>query len=461
MHPLRHDDTIAAAATPPGRGALAVVRVSGPAAGPLIRKLFRPDGRRRLVPNRAVLGRLIDPSDGSIIDQAVVTAYRAPRSYTGQDMAEISVHGSPVIVRELLRLLLHSGARLAEPGEFTLRAFLAGKLDLTQAEAVRDVVAARTLHQARVAERQLAGSVSRSLQPVKDELIAIICALETELEFGEDMPGEHPAHGLAGRLSAVSNQLAAITAGFRYGRLLQDGFSLAITGGANVGKSSLFNRLLGEERAIVTELPGTTRDVLREPIQIEGLPVTVIDTAGLRASDDRIERLGIEKSAAAVADADVIVFVIDASRDWESADDERLAAVRSHGVLLALNKSDLPIQANPSRIQSARPATPMVLISARTGAGLDELRRQIRILAAPDDALPADDAVIVGLRQQACVSECLQALESAAVSLAAGESEEFLLYHLRRALASLDTLTGATAVEDLLGRIFSTFCIGK
>lgn len=461
MRPLRHDDTIAAAATPPGRGAIAVVRVSGPSAGSMIRRLFRTEGRRRLVPNRAVLGRLIDPTDGSIIDQAMVTTYRAPRSYTGQDMAEISVHGSPVIIRDLLRLLLHSGARLAEPGEFTLRAFLAGKLDLTQAEAVRDVVAARTLHQARVAERQLAGSVSRSLQPIKDELIAVICALETEVEFGEDIPGEHPSLGLAGRLSAVSKQLAVITAGFRYGRLLQDGFSLAITGGANVGKSSLFNRLVGEERAIVTELPGTTRDVLREPIQIEGLPVTVVDTAGLRASDDRIERLGIEKSAEAAADADIIIFVIDASRVWEPADDVRLAAVRPHGVLLALNKSDLPARTTPSLIQAAHPTTPVVLISARTGAGLDELRRQVRLLAVPDDGCPADDAVIVGLRQQACISECLQALESAAASLAAGESEEFLLYHLRRSLAALDTLTGATAVEDLLGRIFGTFCIGK
>lgn len=461
MRPLRQDDTIAAVATPPGRGAIAVVRVSGPESGSLIRRLFRPEGRRRLVRSRAVLGRLIDPTDGSIIDQAVVTTYRAPRSYTGQDMAEISVHGSPVIVRDILRLLLHSGARLAEPGEFTLRAFLAGKLDLTQAEAVRDVVAARTLHQARVAERQLAGSISRSLQPVKDELIAIICTLETEVEFGEDMPEEHLARGLGERLSAVSKQLASITAGFRYARLLQDGFSLAIIGGANVGKSSLFNRLVGEERAIVTELPGTTRDVLREPIQIEGLPVTVFDTAGLRASDDRIERLGIEKSAVAAADADVIVFVIDASRGWELADGERLAAVRPHGVLLALNKSDLPIRTTPSFIQAARPATPVVLVSARTGAGLDELRRQIRLLVAPEDGLPADDAIIVGLRQQTCIRECLQALESAAAALAAGESEEFLLYHLRRSLAALDTLTGATAVEELLGRIFDTFCIGK
>jgi len=376
-------------------------------------------------------------------------------------VAELNCHGGTVILQAVLRLAVEHGARLAEPGEFTLRAFLAGKLDLTQAEAVRDVVAARTLHQARVAERQLTGSVSRTLQPVKDELIAAICALETELEFGEDTADEQPARDLALRLGAIASRLAAIAAGFRYGRLLQDGFSLAITGGPNVGKSSLFNRLVGTDRAIVTELPGTTRDVLREPIEIEGIPVTVLDTAGLRATSDRIEQLGVEKSAAAAADADVIMHVIDASRDWDADAAARLAAVRPHGALLVLNKADLPARTDPARIRAARPATPVTRVSALTGAGMDELRHQIRLVAAPDDALPADDAVIVGLRQQNCVTTCRLALDAAMAAQSAGESEEFQLYHLRRALAQLDALTGATPIEELLGRIFGTFCIGK
>jgi tRNA modification GTPase len=463
-------DTIAAIATPPGRGGIGIVRLSGPWAMRLAARLVRLAGP--LEPGRIRRAEVFDPAhpDSSPIDQAVVTAFRAPHSYTGEDVVEIAAHGSPVVLEALLQGALSAGARLAAPGEFTQRAFLNRRIDLTQAEAIQDLIAAQTLEQARMAAQQLGGSLSRRVAPIKERLLRLIALLEAGMDFAagelDDVDIVSPQQ-IATSIAEVQSPLQLLAATYTHGHRLREGASLALVGRPNVGKSSLFNRLLQRERAIVTPVPGTTRDTVEETAAIGGLPIRLIDTAGLRLSGDapldQAEEMGIARSREALADADLVLLVLDRTQPVTSEEQALLQSLKDRPHLAIRNKIDLlAIAASASSSSTSEPELPtdMLLTSARTGEGVDALRAAIlRALQATGSA--AAEGILNTLRQRQAVDEAIVSLTAAALANRNGLAHELLLVDLHQALRALDSLTGATTTDDILNRIFSTFCIGK
>jgi tRNA modification GTPase len=441
-------DTIAAIATPPGRGAIGIVRISGDRALAIAQALAGRDQPYQA--RHATLVNLHDPATGELLDQALVTCFARPHSYTGEDTVELACHGSPVILRAVLDQALRLGARVAEPGEFTLRAYLNGRIDLPQAEAVRDLIEATTHYQARIAAQQLEGSISRQIQPVKEQLLSLIALLEAGIDFAEDDIEVAPAREILAQLAPIHAAVAQLEQSYAYGKLVHDGITLAIAGRPNVGKSSLFNRLIGQDRAIVTEIAGTTRDTVSETASIGGIPVKLQDTAGIRETQgDRVEALGIERSYQAMADADLTLVVVDLSTPPDPADAEIAARVAGRRILVG-NKSDLPRR---------HPATDCVTVSAATGEGIEALRQAIQDAVTPEIA--QQSGMVTSLRQARLLAESREALERARVAVDERIPHEMLLLDLYGSLTPLDALTGATTADDILNRIFSTFCIGK
>ena len=386
--PFLPDDTIVALSTPTGRGGLGVVRLSGSDAAAIAGRLIRlapGSGKEFPKSHRAAVAELVDQDDRAV-DQIVVTFFQKPRSYTAEDVVELSCHGSPVVLALAIERAIELGARLAEPGEFTQRAFLNGRIDLAQAEAVRDLIEATTLYQARVAVQQVEGSLSRRLSPIKKQLCDLIALLEAGIDFAEDDISVASSDEILSRLRPVIEGVRKLADSFRFGKVVRSGLTLAILGRPNVGKSSLFNRLLEQERAIVTELPGTTRDAVSEVVSIRGLPVKLIDTAGIRPARDAVESMGVERSYEALADADLILVVIDLSEELTSTDKEILSKARQRGrSLLVGNKSDLPAK--------ARPGEEVPRVSALTGEGISELRERIYEAVVPAGAARSKKAV--------------------------------------------------------------------
>jgi tRNA modification GTPase len=465
-------DTIAAISTPPGRGGIGIVRLSGPQAASIALQLVRL--RQPLEHARARLADVLDESEsgllatdndpsggtsgGERIDEAVVTFFSAPNSYTAEDLVEIAAHGSPVVLELLVRRALELGARLADPGEFTQRAFLAGKLDLTQAEAVRDLIEAQTLTQVRQAASQMGGALSRRVQPVKQGLVELIALLEAGIDFAEDDVDVTPQAEIARRIEQLMPPLAALESSFARGRIVHDGLTLAIVGRPNAGKSSLFNRLVERDRAIVTATPGTTRDLVTERISLDGIPLELVDTAGLRETHEEVEKLGIERSREALADAALVLVVLDATQPLN--DDERalFAAVEGRPALVAVNKSDLA--ASEPDVSAAQASGLAALpTSAMTGEGIPMLKE--RILALATGGAAAEPGLLTSLRHQQAIVTARSALTDAAHANAQGIPHEMILLDLYRGLWALDSLTGQTTPDDILNLIFSTFCIGK
>jgi tRNA modification GTPase len=463
------EDTTVAIATPAGRGGIGVVRLSGDQAIDIVADLIHFP-KLSLETQHATLGVFHDPRSGRALDEVVVTCFRRPHSYTAEDVVEISCHGSPVILKFLVECCLERGARAAEPGEFTLRAFLNGRIDLTQAEAIRDLIESRTLYQARVAAQQMEGAVSAHLKPHKKVLMDLIAKLEAGIDFAEDDVPVMEWAEILSRLDAIRSDLEKLVEGYEYGRIVREGLSLAIVGRPNVGKSSLFNRLLNEERAIVTATPGTTRDLVAESANVGGIPLRFVDTAGIREARDEAERIGVEKTWQAVADSDLRLLVVDASQAWSDEDTRLFQKVRPLGPLLgACNKSDLPPQISNADFaplivpEAAGAALPMEIVwtSALTGDGLPHLREKILALAAPERDFGGEGEFITNLRHRQLIKNSLAALARARQAAEQEVPHEMLLLDLYEALRSLDTLTGATYVDDLLDIIFSTFCVGK
>jgi tRNA modification GTPase len=401
-------------------------------------------------------------AEGHTIDHVVVIYFAAPKSYTADDVVEISCHGSPVVLRHALERACAAGARLAEPGEFTLRAYLNGRIDLPRAEAVRDLIDATTLYQARIAAQQIEGSVSRRLKPIKEQLLELIALLEAGIDFAEDDISVAPAAEILRRLVPIQKAVHVLATSFAYGKLVHDGFTLAIVGRPNVGKSSLFNRLLEQDRAIVTDIPGTTRDLVSEHASLEGIPVKFVDTAGIREGHsgvalDVVEKLGIERSFAAMADADVTLVAIDLSAPLEAQDAELVEKAGLQGkCVIAGNKSDLPRCAEiPDSFGTVLP------VSALTGTGLPELRAALVESIAPRGQLEIEGGFITSLRHEQLLREAGDALGQARTAAGFGIPHEMLLLDLYAALRPVDAITGATSADDILNRIFSTFCIGK
>jgi tRNA modification GTPase len=477
------DDTIVAIASPPGRGGIGVVRIAGPHALAIARPMLRL--RHELEAGRAVFGELLEPgsiiekvkvpilniandamfrmehpqelsSAGERIDEVVVTYFAKPHSYTTDDVIEISAHGAPVVLRHIVEMCVAAGARLAEPGEFTMRAFLNGRIDLTQAEAVRDLIDSQTLYQAKVAAQQLEGALSRRLQPIKQKLVDLIAVLEAGIDFAEDDVSVLPDAKIIEHIAGVREPLERLEASFAYGKIVHEGLTLAIVGRPNVGKSSLFNRLVERERAIVTATPGTTRDLVTETVAIGGIPVKLVDTAGIRQALDEAESIGIRKSMEALADADLVLVVLDASSEPSTEDYELLKQAAKRPAIIARNKVDLK-----SRVQGSGDGGQEISTSAVTGEGIGELRREILRHIGGDGGVQGEAGFLTNVRHQGLIKDSLGALAAAEKAVDQKIPHEMLLMDLYNALRPLDTMTGATTTDDILNLIFSTFCIGK
>ena len=465
------DDTIVAVATPQGRGGIGVVRVAGPRARRITSPMLRL--KHDLEPGLAVFGELIESGGDDAerrsagqpraavptrIDEVVVTHFAKPRSYTTDDIVEIAAHGSPVVLRHIVELCVAAGARLAEPGEFTMRAFLNGRIDLTQAEAVRDLIDSQTLYQAKVAAQQLEGALSKRLQPVKQKLVELIAVLEAGIDFAEDDVSILADSVIRERIAAVRQPLEALAATFAYGNIVHQGLTLAIIGRPNVGKSSLFNRLVERERAIVTATPGTTRDLISETVALGGIPLQLVDTAGIRQALDEAESMGIRKSIEALADADLVLVVFDASQNVAKEDNELLRQVQGRPAIVVGNKCDLE-SSSQWTVTSGQFAS--VQVSALTGQGIGELRTEILRHIGGETGAQAESGFLTNVRHQGLVQESLTALEAASHAVTGRIPHEMLLLDLYNALRPLDAITGATTTDDILNLIFSKFCIGK
>jgi tRNA modification GTPase len=448
---VKLNDTIVAISTPPGRGGIGIVRLSGPQSSTIASTVVAL--KSELGSWKSSMGELLD-EDAHLVDEVVVTFFGAPRSYTSEDVVEISCHGAPVILAHCLDRAVHAGARLAEPGEFTLRAFLNGRIDLPQAEAVRDLIDATTLYQARVAAQQTQGSVSRRLAPIKAQLLELIALLEAGIDFAEDDISVAPAREILRRLDPIIEQTLTLARSFRYGNLVRSGFSLAIAGPPNAGKSSLFNRLLEQDRAIVTAIPGTTRDAVSETMELAGIPVRLVDTAGIRETAELIERLGIERSFEAMSDADLTIVVLDGAATPSEETEKLIDKARQQGrFLVVANKCDLA--------EFQLRADGAISVSALTGAGIDALRAAILDQLAPRGELELQGGFITSVRQENLLSEALLMLEKAENAAQSAIPHELLILDLYCALNPIDAITGATTADDILHRIFVTFCIGK
>src|SRR5215831_12640988 len=367
--------TIAAIATPQGYGGIGVVRISGEQSTDLARRLLRNGDRASFDPNQASLHHLVNPETGAMIDEAIITFFKAPHSFTGEDVIEMACHGSPVVLSEVLRLLTSFGVELAQPGEFSMRAFLNRRMDLTQAEAIKDLIHAQTTHQARVAARQLRGEISKRLQPTKEGLVEMIVHFESSVEFVEDDLDPLNINIFLSRMDQFVEQLGALASSYRLGRLIRSGIKLALIGRPNVGKSSLFNALLGRDRAIVTHLPGTTRDTLNESFVINGIPIDLIDTAGIRDTEDIVEKIGVDRTRTAINEADLIIAVIESTSVLPP---EEIELFNQFPIgLYAINKCDLGVTLSDEAISGVSDDAQVVKVSALTGEGIDGLRRAI------------------------------------------------------------------------------------
>ena len=450
-------DTIVAISTPPGKGGIGVIRLSGADSLCLAMSLSQ-DIKFSLEPNRVVLKNIYDPESSQQLDQCLISYFKAPYSFTGEDVVELSCHGSPVLLLNVLDTLLRLGARAAGPGEFTMRAVSNGKLNLSQAEAIRDLIEAQTKGALRQAARQLNGELSRRLQPVKDVLIRIIVQLESSLEFVEDDLPQIGYDKICYQLSSLINELSNLTNTFRLGNALKNGLRVTLVGRPNVGKSSLFNKLLSYDRAIVTPVPGTTRDSLTETVTINDIPIVLTDTAGIHYSSDLVEAMGIEKTRQALADADLVVLVCDGTQLLTKEDKDVFSEVSSANYLVVLNKSDLEsfsmLNINNDFFVRALP------VSAKTGEGLDNLRSSI-IASYTFKDLDSNSFLITNARHFELLGRSAIAMHSSMNLINQNANEDLILIGLYDTLHFLGEITGETTTEDILSDIFSTFCIGK
>ncbi|MGC1453677.1 MAG: tRNA uridine-5-carboxymethylaminomethyl(34) synthesis GTPase MnmE [Nitrospirota bacterium] len=456
---MSEQDTICAVSTPPGAGGIGIIRISGGAAIGTALQIFKPRRGKNLTtaPSHSVLyGHVLDPDSGETVDEALLIVMRAPSTYTREDVVEIHCHGGMMPLWRTLGLCVSAGARQAEPGEFTKRAFLNGRIDLAQAEAVMDIIGAKTDLSLRAANEQLLGGLSGEIAALRDRLLSLIAAVEAGIDFPEEDietgTGQPLADEADGLLAAVDSLLSS----YAYGRILRDGFATAIVGKPNVGKSSLLNALLKQNRAIVTEVPGTTRDVLEEYLNIADVPLRILDTAGIRHSHDIVEQEGVRRSIGAIASADIVLFVLDGSQSFTAEDRRVMDELQGKHVIAIINKSDLP-----RRLEQLKEPVAQVSVSCRTGEGLDDLKRAISDRVKQGTISSREHVWAVNQRHKTALDQTKDSLQKALESITSGLSPEFISLDLRGALDSLGLIIGAIYTEDILERIFNDFCIGK
>lgn len=443
-------ETIVALATPLGRSGIGVIRISGENVLPILQKITN-DESFTPKPRFAHLKKIY--SENEVIDETLITYFQSPNSFTGENVAEISCHGSPILLRQIIDLFLKFDARMAEAGEFSLRALANGKLNLAQAEAIRDLIDAQTIASARQSIRQLRGEFSNQLQPLKDDLLNVIVVLESALEFVEDDLPEIQTENIKSKLIEIAENLEKLSSTFRAGKLIREGLKVALVGRPNVGKSSLFNALLGQDRAIVTDIAGTTRDQIHEKFTIKNIPISLIDTAGLRETSDKVESIGVERAKQTMFDADLVIVLLDGSENLTKEDEEILENTKDLNRLIVVNKLDI---SSSSFVLSYS----FIQISAKTGEGLEDLQNAIiepfHVEETDTQGFLVSDArhYDLLLRAKAEIENSLELLDNKM-------SEEIILIGLHNAIRYLGQITGETTTEDMLTRIFSTFCIGK
>lgn len=447
-------NTIVALATPPGRSGIGVIRLSGKDSLSITQRLvsdesFSPE------PRFAVLRKIYDLQTKDVLDEAIITYFQAPQSFTGEDIIEISCHGSPVVLRQIIDFCLKLNARMADAGEFSLRALANGRMNLSQAEAIRDLIDAQTVAAARQSVRQLRGELSNGLQPLKDNLLDIIVVLESSLEFVEDDLPDFQSEIIKQKLTTIVEELGKMASTFQAGKLLREGLRVALVGRPNVGKSSLFNALLGQDRAIVTEIAGTTRDQIHEKFTINNIPISLIDTAGLRETSDVVESIGVERSKRTMADTDLVIVLLDGSAGINTEDQKIILQVAELNHIVVINKNDLP-QCKINISGKFR----VIRVSAKTKAGLDDLQKAI---IEPFDSENIDNSgfLISDARHYDLLVRAKSEIETSLKLIDERMSEEIILIGLHNAMLFLGQVTGETTTEDMLTRIFSTFCIGK
>ena len=462
MLPTYDEDTIAAIATPLGEGGIGIVRLSGSRAVAIVQRLFgrTPPHDLRDVPSHTMHhGYLRHPVTLAVLDEVLVAVMRAPHSYTREDVVEINCHGGMLALRNVLEAVLSDGARLATPGEFTKRAFLNGRLDLAQAESVIDIIQAKTEAGLQLALQQLRGKLSRQVADLHARLQFLLAVLEADIDFVEEDLDLLSFEQLEIEIAACISEIERLLSGAREGKIVRDGLTVAIVGKPNVGKSSLLNLLLQEERAIVTALPGTTRDTIEEYLNLHGIPLKLVDTAGIRETSDELERLGVDRSQRVIQQADLVLGMFDLSEPWSANDEDFLALIREKPKIIVLNKCDLPAQWPSAEIaRKFAAAVPIIPLSVTQHLGIDELKQT---LTADVMARPLESVAVSNVRHINALIQSRQSLLHARQTVADRLSQEFIALDLREALASLGEITGETTTEDILDRIFETFCIGK
>ena len=446
-------EPIVAIATPYGESAIGIVRLSGKGVLDIVKKFFKTKGE--IKPRFAHFGRLYDEK-GEELDEGILIYYKAPHSYTGEDMVELNLHGNPRILQRAVELFLKAGARLAEPGEFTKRAFLNGKLDLTQAEAVAELISAKTELARKVALKQLHGELSKYIRPLRDTLLELLAYVEADIEFAEEDIPTLTKEQVLEMVDKVLKGIDELLKTAKTGKFIREGIKLAIVGRPNVGKSSLFNALLKEERAIVTDIEGTTRDYIEETLQLKGIPVRLIDTAGIRETQDIVEKIGVERSKKKIEEADLVLFVIDGSREITDEDLKIYETIKTKERIVVVNKVDLPLRANLEIFKGEN----IIKVSALTGEGLEELSEEI--LKKVGVQLEESVNIYVSLRHETLLKKAKEVLERFKEEYRTKDiSPEIAMLDLREASDYLGEILGDITTEDVLGKIFSTFCIGK
>jgi len=459
----QEEDTIAAISTPFGESGIGIVRISGPLAEPVAQKLFKPKkDHSYLISHHFNYGEIVDPQEGTPIDEVLIVLMKSPKTYTREDIVEIHCHGGYLILQKVLELVLKQGARMAQPGEFTKRAFLNGRIDLTQAEAVIDLIRAKTMTSLEIANQQLRGWLSREMTELKSRLVEHLALIEAHIDFPEEEIELISCAEMKRDLEGMIHQLEEWIASYEEGKIFREGISCAIIGKTNVGKSSLLNILLKEERAIVTPIPGTTRDVIEEVLNIEGIPVRLMDTAGLRKPMDSVELEGVKRTKERVTDADFLLLVLDGSRRLDEDDREIFKEIEGKKKVVALNKIDLPLRVSIEDLKSRFQEDPIVSISALKNEGIDDLKKAIYTSLIHRHVRASPEYVIVAnTRHKNALAQAKDNLSNALKALEEGTSLEFIAFEIRYTLEALGEMVGETTTEEVLNRIFEQFCIGK
>ena len=464
MSMLTGDDTISAIATAIGEGGIGIIRISGSKAMAIAGKLFISKSGKTvdsLLSHQVMYGHIIDPASGETVDEAILLIMRAPRSYTCEDVVEIHCHGGPVPLKRILDLTLVQGARLADPGEFTKRAFLNGRLDLAQAEAVIDIIRSKTDASLKVAVGNLSGQLSEQVRALRHAVLRMIAQLEAAIDFPEEDIEEATAADVAQLIAEAKSRLTTLLATAQTGRILREGLATVIIGKPNVGKSSLLNALLREKRAIVTDIPGTTRDIIEEYVNIGGIPLKIIDTAGIRDTADVVEKIGVERAKALVEQADLILLLLDSSAPLSPEDRAVLELLSGKQAIVLINKSDLPARLETEEVEKYTGGRLVLKISVAREEGLAALEQAIVDMVYGGQVSPGEAAFVNNVRHSAALRAALERLNDAEVTIEAGMPADCIVVDLRAAWEKLGEVTGDTVGEDIIDQIFTQFCIGK